>query len=234
MNSSGKINHNEKTTVNEARSIQLELADKVSLNGNLSINSVRWIAGVDASISKNKTLMIGSVVLFESKKTSENNIKLEKIHAANCTSPETFPYIPGYLSFREMPVLLKTLDLLPHKPDMLIVDGHGYAHPRRLGIASHLGVETGCISIGCAKRRLIGSCVEPGIERGSSEPCLDNGEQIGNILRTRSGVSPVWISPGHKINFQSAVEWILRLTSRYRLPDPIRAAHQAASLYRKQ
>jgi deoxyribonuclease V len=136
----------------------------------------------------------------------------------------TFPYVPGLLSFREIPLLSRALERIEAAPDLLLIDGQGYAHPRRLGIASHVGLLAGVPTIGCAKSRLCGEHEEPGPARGSTAELRDGGEVIGTVLRTRDGVKPLYVSVGHVISLESAVEWVLRLAARVRLPEPIRVA----------
>jgi len=137
-----------------------------------------------------------------------------------------FPYVPGLLSFREIPPLLQVVEKLKTHPDLVIADGQGIAHPLRLGVASHLGILTGIPTIGCAKSRLIGTYRDPGEEKGSFTSLYDNDEIIGAVVRTRAKVSPVYVSCGHKISLKSAVEYILTCTTKFRLPEPIRSAHR--------
>ncbi len=144
-------------------------------------------------------------------------------------APTRFPYVPGLLSFREVPAILAALAQLQTPPDLLLCDGQGIAHPRRLGIAAHLGLLCDLPSIGVAKSRLIGTYEPPGGERGDWSPLLDKGERVGAVLRTRAGVSPLFISPGHRIGLQSSIDWVMRCTTRYRLPETTRWAHRLAS-----
>jgi len=143
--------------------------------------------------------------------------------------PTAFPYIPGLLSFREVPAVLEALQLLRRLPDMLLCDGQGMAHPRRFGIACHLGVLTDLPAIGVAKSRLLGTCAAVADGKGSRQPLYDKGEVIGTVLRTRRGVQPLYISVGHRVGLESAVDIVLRCTTRYRLPETTRAAHKLAS-----
>lgn len=136
----------------------------------------------------------------------------------------TFPYIPGLLSFREIPVILKALSGLPHMPDLLMVDGQGVAHPRRLGIAAHLGVATGLPAIGVAKSLLTGKFVEPGLMKGDASLLMDRGERIGTVLRSRDKTRPLFISAGHRISHDAALALVLQSLTRYRLPEPTRLA----------
>jgi deoxyribonuclease V len=139
-----------------------------------------------------------------------------------------FPYVPGLLSFREAPLILAALEKITAVPDLIMVDGQGIAHPRRMGLASHLGLFLGVPTIGCAKSRLCGECEEPGNEPGSYADLTDKGEVIGATLRTRAGVKPVYVSIGHMIDLPSAMHWVLACCRGYRLPEPTRLAHQAA------
>jgi deoxyribonuclease V len=136
----------------------------------------------------------------------------------------SFPYVPGLLSFREIPALSLALEQLSSRPDLLLVDGQGYAHPRRFGIACHLGLLAGIPTIGVAKSRLCGEHAPVPPEAGARVPLLDGGEVIGLVLRTRAGVAPLYVSPGHLISLESAAEWTLRLCRAYRLPEPARLA----------
>jgi len=144
-------------------------------------------------------------------------------------SPTRFPYIPGYLSFRELPAVLQALDRLTVTPDLLLCDGQGLAHQRRFGLACHLGVLTDIPSIGVAKSRLIGTHDEPPKEKGQWVPLTDKGETIGAVLCTRNKVSPVYISLGHRISLPTAIDYVLACTTRFRLPETTRWAHRLAS-----
>ncbi|HFC53761.1 MAG TPA: deoxyribonuclease V, partial [Gammaproteobacteria bacterium] len=143
--------------------------------------------------------------------------------------PTSFPYVPGLLSFREIPAILEALQKLERPPDLLLVDGQGTAHPRRFGIASHLGVVTGIPSIGVAKSRLIGQHGEPPDERGAWTPLQEGEETIGAVLRSRKGVRPIYVSPGHCVTLERALEYVMRCVTRYRLPETTRQAHRLAS-----
>jgi len=139
-----------------------------------------------------------------------------------------FPYIPGLLSFRESPLTLAACEQLEITPDLILVDGQGIAHPRRMGLASHLGLFLNTPTIGCAKSLLCGTQQTPGIEPGSYTEVVDNGETIGAALRTKLGVKPVYVSIGHKIDLENAIHWVLQCCQGYRLPEPSRLAHLAA------
>jgi deoxyribonuclease V len=144
------------------------------------------------------------------------------------TQTVTFPYIPGLLSFREAPVCLAAVEGLETKPDLVLVDGQGRAHPRRFGIACHVGYELGIPTIGVAKSILVGRHGELGEERGSTAPLIDRNEVIGMAVRTKPGTKPVYVSVGNLITLEEAVDWVLRTTGRYRLPEPSRLAHKLA------
>ena len=149
---------------------------------------------------------------------------------ATARAKPEFPYIPGFLAFREVPVILKAFEKLRPVPDLLVVDGHGLAHPRFCGLACHLGVTLDTPSIGCAKSRLVGEYREPDNARESATYLIFQKRAVGRVVRTREGVKPVYISIGHKIDLDKAVEFVLRMTGRYRLPEPVRLAHKAAKL----
>lgn len=157
---------------------------------------------------------------------------LKPLESIIVTAPTSFPYIPGLLSFREAPVILQALEKLGRPPDILFIDGHGIAHPRRLGIASHIGVLTGLPAIGVAKSVLCGNYEEPGPAKGSATPLIHKGEKIGTVLRSRDNVKPIFISPGHRIVHESAVALVLRCLTRYRLPEPVRLADKLSKFAR--
>ena len=156
---------------------------------------------------------------------------MQVVETALAQMPTPFPYVPGLLSFREGPVLETAFARLQAEPDVLIFDGMGRAHPRRIGIASHMGLWLQKPTIGCGKSRLTGHYAEPPNERGAFSDLIDKNEVIGAVLRTKVNVKPVFISPGHLADLPTSVEFIMRCTSKYRLPDPIRAAHNAAGVF---
>ena len=176
------------------------------------------IAGADISYNKfSENVYAGIVVL------SLPDLRI--VETAGVRSVAKFPYVPGLLSFREAPSLLEAWEKLKTKPDVLMFDGQGIAHPRRFGIACHVGVLLDWPTIGCAKSILVGRYGELGLEAGSRSPLVDKGEQVGVALRTKSKVAPVYISPGHLTDLDSAVDLVLRSTTKYRLPEPTRQAH---------
>jgi deoxyribonuclease V len=206
----------------EALAIQKQLAGRVVAAGD--VTGVQYVAGVDISVGARGTNAgRAAVVVLEwpSLRAVEQSIERAEVR---------FPYIPGLLSFRELPLVLPAFDRLRTRPDLVIVDGQGIAHPRRFGIAAHLGVLLDIPAIGCAKSRLTGRPErELGAEKGARVPLIDRGEYIGYEVRSRTGVKPLYISPGHRIGTEAAVEWVLRLTAGYRLPEPTRLADQAAA-----
>ena len=203
----------------EAVEIQRKLAPLVVREGNPA--DVRRIAGVDISVDRYRARARGAVVIL-----SYPELAVEE--EAVVETALRFPYVPGLLSFREAPVIIEAFERVRQTPDLLLVDGQGLAHPRRFGVACHLGVTLGLPTIGCAKSRLCGEHDAPSREAGSRAPLLDGGEVIGSVVRTRDGVAPVFVSIGHLIGLDEAVEWTLRCTRGYRIPEPLRQAHMAA------
>ncbi len=204
----------------EAIAIQQQLRELVRIGD--AFASPRRIAGVDVGFEQSNSVTRAAVAVLD-----YPSLQLQEHAIARL--PTSFPYVPGLLSFREVPAVLAALRQLSSLPDMLLCDGQGIAHPRRLGIASHLGVLLDLPTIGVAKSRLIGSHEEPGAEKGQWQPLLDQGEIIGCVLRSRSSVKPLYISPGHRVGFDSAREMVLACTTRYRLPETTRWAHRLAS-----
>jgi deoxyribonuclease V len=206
--------------------LQRQLAGQVLLARRLP-ELIQTVAGVDVSYRKHGSTFFAAVVVLSFP-------ALIVIDQASAVAEVTFPYIPGLLSFRELPVLLKAFCRLQTVPDLVLVDGQGIAHPRRLGLASHLGLWLDLPSIGCAKSRLVGEAREVGSERGASQPLTDHGEEIGRVLRTRSGVKPLFVSPGHLVDIPTAAELVLACGGRYRLPEPTRQAHQLSNRLRME
>ncbi len=155
------------------------------------------------------------------------------VETRGARAPLTFPYVPGLLSFREVPVLLAALRRLKTPVQGILCDGLGIAHPRRLGLASHLGLIVGLPTVGCAKSRLCGTHRDPGKTRGSLVPLMDGEEQIGSVVRTRDSVRPVFVSPGHLIDHTGSIEWVLACGAGYRLPEPTRLADRLVARYKK-
>jgi deoxyribonuclease V len=211
--------HGWRVTTARAIEIQTELAAEVSTTGN--ITRVRYIAGADISVDRWAKTGIAAVVVLSYPEMAlvEKQVVSQRIE---------FHYVPGLLSFREAPLLLAACEKLVVTPDLFIIDGQGIAHPRRIGLASHLGLFLDTPTIGCAKSRLCGRYDEPAEAAGSYTELIDQDEIIGAVLRTRTGVKPVYVSPGHRIELPAAVRWVLACCRGYRLPEPTRLAHQVA------
>lgn len=206
----------------EARALQERLRDRVIAHGSLPPEAVRLVAGTDIAVGKPGVPGRAAVVILEYP-------SLRPVDLAVHEAPLRFPYIPGLLSFREIPLLLPAFARLHALPDLVVVDGQGIAHPRRFGLAAHLGVLLDLPTIGCAKSRLVGTHDPPPDERGAWTPLRDGAETIGAVVRTRPGTRPVYVSVGHRLALEEAITWVLRLTRGYRLPEPTRLAHQAAA-----
>ena len=212
-------------TYREAVAIQQALKQKLVLCEDDSPCRITSIAGADLSYSKRSDLFFASVILLSWP-------SLSVIEEASSIGKASFPYIPGLLSFREGPALLKAFNALRQTPDCVIFDGHGIAHPRNMGLASHMGIILGLPSIGCAKKRLVGFHDEVGCTVGDYTALLHDEQIVGAVLRTKARVKPVFISQGHKIGLKRAVEVILSCCRGYRLPEPVRLAHLAVNRLR--
>ena len=207
-----------------ARRIQSELRKKISIRP-LKKNPL-YVAGVDAAFDRGVVMATASLFEYPS-----------LIHMADAVSTDEvrLPYIPGFLSFREGRASISAIRKLKQKPDVVIVDGQGIAHPLGIGIASHIGVLLGIPTIGCAKTRLVGEYAEPGPEKGQWSPLVYKGKQAGAVLRTRDHVRPVFVSPGHLIDLPSCIAILLQCLTRYRLPEPVRRAdHISKELVRRR
>ncbi|HPA27002.1 MAG TPA: endonuclease V [Acidobacteriota bacterium] len=189
---------------------------------------VRFVGGADVSSSMFSKTGFGGIVVLD----LENKMKLAD--SAVVKREIDFPYIPGLLGFREVPVLSAAYGLLKIEPDVMIVDAQGVAHPRGFGAAAHLGVVLGVPTIGCAKSRLCGEYEEPGAEKGSSSPLTLDGKEIGRVLRTKTNVKPLFISRGHLVTLQDCVNVVMSSLTKYRLPEPSRQAHQLVNEFRKR
>ncbi len=204
----------------QAIQIQRELAARVIEYD--QFNDVRWVAGVDVGFEgENNNTSRAAVVILKFP-------ELVPVDYSTARLPVTFPYIPGLLAFREIPVVLKALENIKTEPDVLIVDGHGRAHPRRFGIASHLGVLLDRATIGCAKSSLCGKAVEPKNQVGAWSPLIDHGDPIGAAVRMRKDVTPIYVSIGHRVSLESAIDLVLKCGKGYRLPETTRYAHRVA------
>lgn len=209
----------------EAIALQKQMTAEIDYHRPIDLDAVRLVAGVDVSVKTNpvtnKANSQAAVVVLKYP-------EMEIIETALAQMPTPFPYIPGLLSFREGPVLEMAFEKLEHEPDAFIFDGMGRAHPRRIGIASHMGLWLQKPTIGCGKTLLTGHFEEPLQERGAYTDLIDRNEVIGAVLRTRPMVKPVFISVGHMADLSTSVALVMRCTGKYRLPEPIRAAHNAA------
>jgi deoxyribonuclease V len=209
--------HNWNLSTKQAIELQKKLASKILFTP--SKKPQKLIAGLDCAFTKDNTKIIAAAVIirlpnFEIIETEYAVLKLN------------FPYIPGLLSFREAPVCIAAVKKIKNPPDVFIIDGQGIAHPRRLGLAAHLGLFFNVPTIGCAKSRLIGTYTEPPTHKGTYTPLKDKQETIGLVVRTRTGVKPVFVSVGNKCTLIDTVKMVLLCATRYRLPEPTRLAHQ--------
>jgi deoxyribonuclease V len=204
----------------EARAIQQRLSARVIKEDRLI--EVDHVAGIDVGFEQSNTVTRAAVTVLDFP-------GLEPVDQALARRPTTFPYVPGLLSFREIPAVLDAIAKLQTDPDLILCDGQGIAHPRRFGIACHLGVWLDIPAIGVAKSRLIGTHDEVPNRRGGYTRLYDRGECIGAVLRTRVNVRPLYISTGHRISLETAVDYVMRCTTRYRLPETTRSAHRLAS-----
>jgi len=218
--------HDWSMTYREAAELQRDLSEKVVLKDCLP-RPVEMVAGVDVSYEKHGDLFHAGVIVLSFP-------DFQIIEEATASGRVTFPYIPGLLSFRELPIVLDAFRALKTVPDAILVDGQGIAHPRGLGIASHLGLWLNLPTVGCAKSRLCGEHPEPGRKRGEMVPLLVNGNQIGVVLTTRDGVKPLYISPGHLTDVASAARLTLACGARYRMPEPTRLAHHLTNRVRRE
>ncbi len=199
----------------QAREVQKALAPRVVLAGDAP--DATTVAGLDVAYDDATDLLAAAAVVFDV-------ASLELIEQVAVVGRARFEYRPGLFAFRELPALLEALSRLNTEPGLLLCDGHGYAHPERFGLACHAGLLTEIPSIGCAKTSFVGASEFVGPNRGDRAPVIDDGERVGFALRTRADVKPVYVSPGHLIGFDEAADWVLRLSPRFRLAEPIRAA----------
>jgi deoxyribonuclease V len=211
--------HNWDLDRKQAIFLQKQLAGQVNCEG--KIDNPQLIAGTDVSVNRLRQARAAVVVLVFP--------ELEVIETVCVEGRAEFPYIPGLLSFREIPLLLKAFQQLKHRPDLILVDGQGIAHPRGIGLASHLGLILDSPTIGCAKSHLFGDFSDPASEAGDFTYLKDNEAGVlGAVLRTKSNVKPLFISIGHKIDLPCSIHWVLQCCQGYRLPEPTRRAHQAS------
>jgi deoxyribonuclease V len=219
-----KFSHSWSLSVSEAETLQKELAALVEKTDRLP-ETISRVAGADVAYETAGDRLFAAIVVQDPQ-------TLAVVEAVNQEDQACFPYVPGLFSFREIPPLAKVLAKLARAPDLLICDGQGLAHPRRFGLACHLGVLFDIPTIGCAKSCLIGHYEPPGDQRGDYSPLTHEGETIGAVLRTQDRTNPVFVSVGHRISLPTACAWILRMAPRYRQPEPIRQANRLANQLR--
>jgi len=217
-----KVNrhHDWPLTAEDVIAIQNQLRSQVITEDQLG--DVQYVAGVDLGFEEDGAISRAAVAVL-----SFPDLQLQE--KAIAKRPTTFPYIPGFLSFREIPAILDALETVSITPDLIVCDGQGIAHPRRLGIACHLGVLIDIPTIGAAKSLLVGKHDEVPVEKGSWQPLRYRGEVVGAVVRSRTGVKPLYVSPGHRISLPTAIDYVLRCTTKYRLPETTRWADKLAS-----
>ncbi len=209
----------------DAVELQNQLRQQVVTEGKLQ--NYRLVAGADVSYSKPTNWVYAGVIVYD--------LKLkEPVEAATASGKSPYPYIPGLLSFREAPILLQAFRKIRTVPDVVIFDGQGIAHPRRIGLASHVGLWLDLPSVGCAKSVLVGEYEEPEHEKGAATPLVHDGEVVGMAVRTRPRVKPVYVSVGHKLDLATAVDVVLASCTHFRLPEPTRLAHLLVNRMREQ
>jgi deoxyribonuclease V len=212
-------------TVAEARERQQSMRDQLVTAPPPGF-APRFVAGADVSMERFKHYGYAAVVVIDLH-------TMETVDQASAAAELRFPYVPGYLSFRELPVLEQAWRALRVRPDLVVFDGHGYAHPRRFGLACHGGVAWDVPSIGCAKNPFIGTHEPVGNERGATSPIVHAGETVGMVVRTRAGAKPLYVSAGHRMDLPTAVEMVLRLSPKYRQPETTRRAHGLVNEHRR-
>jgi deoxyribonuclease V len=226
----GQFDHSWDVTPQDAIAIQDRLREAVTSHDRTG--PVQYVAGIDVGFEEAGTATNAAVTREAVTRAAVAVLRfpdLELVDQAIAHMRTTFPYIPGLLSFRETPAVLQALTRLKTAPDLLICDGQGYAHPRRFGLACHIGLLCGIPSIGAAKKRLIGQHAPLGTEKGAQQPLLDREETVGMVVRTRTNVKPMYVSVGHRISLETAVQFVLACTPRFRLPETTRWAHRLAS-----
>jgi deoxyribonuclease V len=209
----------------EARALQDALRERVELRAPAGF-APRSAAGLDLSMDRGSDMGYGGIVVLDAATTG-------RLDSAGGCKRLDFPYVPGLLSFRELPALAGIWQRLDSRPELLVFDGQGTAHPRRFGLACHGGLLFGVPSIGCAKSLLVGTHGPLGAERGATAEIVHRGEVVGMAVRTRAGVKPVYVSPGHRMDLETAVAWVLRLAPRYREPETTRQAHRLVNELRR-
>ncbi len=214
------VSHRWDVTPAEARAIQTALRDRVVTEGRA--DTITTVAGIDVGFENKGAITRAATAILSYPELSLMEYQIARL-------PTCFPYVPGLLSFREVPAALDALLKLRRRPDVILCDGQGLAHPRRFGLACHIGVLLDLPSVGVAKSRLLGTHGDVPNERGRYAPLMDGNEPIGAVLRTRVGVRPIYVSIGHRIDLENAVELVMNCTTRYRLPETTRWADGIAS-----
>lgn len=204
--------------------MQGDLAPRIVSGPPLDLSRVRYVAGADVSTQGERGYAIVAVLSFPD---------LSVVEERGFEAPLEFPYVPGLLGFREVPLVVGALEQVKSNVDVIILDGHGLAHPRSLGLASHTGLFLDVPTVGCAKSRLVGEHQEPGREKGSVTDLVYRNKVVGKVVRTRTGVSPVYVSIGNRIDLEGAVDLVLACCTKYRLPETTRRAHNAANRLRR-
>jgi deoxyribonuclease V len=209
----------------EAAGLQERLREDLVLSGDAG--GIRIVAGADVSYERQGQTFFAGIVVMDT-------VTFEIIEHAHHVARVSFPYVPGFLSFREGPVILAALEKLTTAPDAVIFDGQGIAHPRGLGLAAHMGLLLGIPTVGSAKTRLVGEYADVGEKRGSEALLTHNGRGVGYAVRTKERTKPIFVSPGHLISSEAAVQLVLSCTTHYRIPEPIRQAHMLVNRLRKE
>jgi deoxyribonuclease V len=217
--------HPWKVTPEQAIRIQENLRHRIILKSTFS--QIRTIGGGDVSYQKEGDFLFGAMVVLSFP-------QMETLEVATAVGKISFPYLPGLLTFREGPILIRAFQKLRMRPDLLIFDGQGIAHPRGMGLATHLGIWFNLPSIGCAKTPLLEEFATPGPLKGSFESIQKNGREVGAVLRTKNRVKPVFVSPGHRIDLPTSIRLILESCQGFRLPEPLRRAHHFSRLEREK
>lgn len=211
-------------SIAEATRLQETLAAEVREDP-FPLERVRYVAGLDVSSERGNPVLTAGAIVWD-------RVTSEVVAASSAQGAAPFPYVPGYLSFREAPILLEALASLSIEPDAILIDGHGRAHPRRLGIASHLGVLLEAVTVGVAKSVLCGEGKDPPDRTGAETTLLESGEEIGRIVRTKKGRAPIHVSVGNRITLDDGVALVLACCRDHRLPEPLRLAHEHVNLVR--
>ena len=217
--------------LNRLKEEQISLSKRIKLQDKLPIDSVRYVAGIDLTyldVWKTRTLGIACAVVLDIKRD------FEVVQVEYAESEVDFPYIPTFLAYRELPLVMRVSDKLGVRVDLFMLDGMGIMHPRRMGIAAHFGVIKGCMSVGCAKSHLIGEYKKPSNRLLSYEKVFINGEHVGFVLKSKKNANPIFISPGNNISLDSSLKMAIRCLNGYKLPEPTRLAHNLLQVYRRK